>query len=154
MTLRNLLATRQLHEHEADPVEVHLLLNSTSTALKDASQVAVSAQSRFDMAYRAIMQCAMVALWANGFRPSKSTPGHHAVMIQTLSKSIGLRPEQVKVLDAFRNKRNAADYQGKEIDDASVAACIEAAGKLRALLISWLRKNRPELIEKNDIADN
>jgi hypothetical protein len=69
MTLRNLLATRQLHEHEADPVQVQRLLQSALTALEDASKVGVSAETRLDAAYRAVMQCAMVALWANGFRP-------------------------------------------------------------------------------------
>jgi hypothetical protein len=70
-------------------------------------------------------------------------------MIQTLSKSIGLPQDQVRVLDAFRNKRNALDYQGREVDDASVAACIKAAGKLRDVVLDWLHDNRPDLSERD-----
>jgi hypothetical protein len=123
MTLKNLLATRQLHEHEADPVQVRRMFTSALTALEDAGLEDVSAETRFDVAYRAIMQCAMVALWANGFRPATNVAGQHALMIQALTKSIGPPPEKVRALDAFRSKRNAIDYQGKEMDEASAAGC-------------------------------
>lgn len=147
MTLKNLLETGLLHELKADAGEIQRLLRSASTALRDAGHKDVSAQSRFDLSYRAIMQCAMVALRANGFRPSTSAPGHHAVMIQTLGRSIGLPREQVRVLDAFRNKRNAVHYQGKQVDDTTATASTEAAEKLRHAIMDWLSKNRPDLIE-------
>jgi hypothetical protein len=147
MTLKNLLATGQLHEEQADPREIRRLLQSAATAISDAREGSVSAVTRLDAAYRAIMQCALVALRVNGFRPSTSAPGHHALMIQTLGKSIGLPREQVRTLDAFRKKRNAVDYLGKDVDDASATACVEAAGKLRNALLDWLRTNRPDLIE-------
>ena len=34
------------------------------------------------------------------------------------------------VADALRRKRNLADYTGEDIDEASVAACIDAATRL------------------------
>jgi hypothetical protein len=46
------------------------MLGSALTALEDAGMEGVSAVTRFDAAYRAIMQCSMVALWASGFRPA------------------------------------------------------------------------------------
>jgi hypothetical protein len=146
------LETRQLHEHEADPIQVRRMLKSALTALEDAGLEDVSAVTRFDAAYRAIMQCSMVALWSNGFRPATSVAGHHALMIQTLTKSIGLPPEKVRALDALRTKRNAIDYQGKDIDEASVAACIEAASALFRVLIDWLSENRPDLISSDETA--
>jgi hypothetical protein len=75
MTLRNLLETRQLHEHDADPLQVRRMLKSALTALEDAGVEDVSAATRFDAAYRAITQCSLVALWANGFRPATSVAG-------------------------------------------------------------------------------
>lgn len=152
MTLANLLATRQLHEHEADPHQVQRMLGSALTALEDAGLEDVSAVTRFDAAYRAIMQCSMVALWSNGYRPATSVAGHHALMIQTLTKSIGLPREKVLALDAFRTKRNAIDYQGREIDEASVAACIDAASVLFRVLLDWLIENRPDLISTGEAA--
>lgn len=149
MTLRNLLATRQLHEHEADPLQVKSMLSSALIALEDAGMEGVSAVTRFDAAYRAIMQCSMVALWASGFRPATSVAGHHALMIQTLTKSIGLSSGKVRALDALRTKRNAIDYLGNDVDEASVAACIEAASALFRVLLDWLMENRPELVNSD-----
>lgn len=147
MTLENLLVTRQLHEHEANAEEVRRALASVDTALSDASQNVISIDTRFDSAYRAIAQCSLVALWVNGYRPSKSAPGHHAVMIQTLSRTLGLPKEKVRELDAFRTKRNALNYEGKPVDDASLRACVNAAQQLRDVLTDWLHGNRADLIE-------
>ena len=44
----------------------------------------MSADNRFDAAYKSIMQCAMLGLWANGYRTSTSQPGHHQTAIQSL----------------------------------------------------------------------
>lgn len=38
----------------------------------------VSNETRFDAAYKAIMQLANLALHANGYRTRTSVPGHHA----------------------------------------------------------------------------
>jgi hypothetical protein len=46
------------------------------------------------------------------------------------------------VLDTFRVKRNAIDYTGYEVDEASVAACIEAADNLLQYLTTWLAEQK------------
>jgi hypothetical protein len=51
-------------------------------------------------------------------------------IIQALTLTFGIDARRMAVLDTLRRKRNLADYTGAEIDDASVAACIEAAEKL------------------------
>jgi len=99
-----------------------------------------------DIAYRAIMQVSMIALWANGYRPAKNTPGHHVTMIQSLTHSIGLDNDRMVVLDTFRVKRNAIDYTGEDVDEASVEACIAAADDLIHCLQIWLSENRSDLL--------
>jgi hypothetical protein len=146
MTLRNLLATGQLGEHETDATQVMQVLASVLTALEDARNEAISLESRFDIAYRAIMQCSMVALWVNGYRPSSRSPGHHRTMIQTLTVSIGLPREHMLLLDAFRVKRNAIDYTGAAVDGVSVESCVEAAERLFRRLIEWIQKHRADLV--------
>jgi len=37
---------------------------------------------------------------------------------------------RVAVLDTLRRKRNLVDYTGDDIDEGSVASCIEAAAQL------------------------
>jgi hypothetical protein len=53
------------------------MLEAANRNIDDAKSTTVSPETRFEAAYRAITQCAMVALWANGFRLSKSQAGHH-----------------------------------------------------------------------------
>ena len=50
------------------------------------------------------------------------------------------------VLDVFRVKRNAIDYTGEEVDEASVEECVAAADDLLDRLMNWLTENRPDLL--------
>lgn len=147
MTLSNLLKTKQLKEHKTDAAEIRQLLDAVERNLKDAAATNISAENRFDAAYKAIMQSALVALMANGFITDTKVPGHHAVTIQSLPKTIGLSPDRLKVLDVLRRKRNLSDYTGKDIDEASVKECRAAAGKLLGEVTDWIKKNHPDLIE-------
>ena len=146
MTLRNLLNTGQLAEHRTDAVQVKRMLVAAQRSIDDAKNETISPETRLDAAYRAIMQASMVSLWANGYRPSKSSAGHHRTMIQTLNTSIGLDTDQMLVLDTFRVKRNAIDYSGDDVDVVSVESCITAAERLLEHLQSWLVNNRDDLV--------
>ena len=64
----------------------------------------ISAENRFDAAYKAIMQLSNAALQANGFRTLTSKPGHHMTMIHVLSQTIDLDKQTVIVLDALRKQ--------------------------------------------------
>lgn len=144
MTLQNLLETGQLREHEASAEEIRHLFDAARRNLADAQVTAISLETRFDAAYKAIMQLAMIALLANGFRPGSGT-GHHMTMIQTLPKSIGLSRQRVVTLDALRRKRNAADYMGSYVDQTATDGCIVEAQALLLDVESWLSEHRPDL---------
>ncbi len=135
----------QLEEYETNADQVRRMLDSAERSIADARQESISRETRLDAAYRAITQLCMVALWANGFRPSKSKPGHHQTMIQSLVHSIGLDKDQMLLLNTFRIKRNAIDYTGDDVDIASVDECIEAADDLLCHVARWLNENKPEL---------
>jgi hypothetical protein len=138
MTLENLLRTGQLKVHAADERELARLLESAEVALNDAKIASLSSTSRLDLAYRAIMQAALAAVLANGYRPSTSEPGHHQFLLQTLPKTIGLASERVRVLEAFRKARNQNDYRGIPVSDATARECAEEAGRLLAEVRAWL----------------
>lgn len=89
----------------------------------------------------------MLALLANGYRPSTSSAGHHMTMIQSLPKSVNLPKGKMVILDALRRKRNAADYLGGYVDQSSLAACINEAEGLLEHVKSWIKDNHPELLE-------
>jgi hypothetical protein len=123
MTLENLLAIHKLQSFEASSVGVQRLLAAADRNLVDAAIMALSSENRFDAAYKAIMQCAMIGLWANGYRTSTSQPGHHQTALQVLPKTLGLERDVVIVLDALRKQRNLNDYEGDPVSDSAVAEC-------------------------------
>jgi len=147
MSLQNLSGIGQLEEHETSIAQVRRMLASAERSIADARQDSISPETRLDAAYRAITQLCMIALWANGFRPSRSKPGHHQTMIQSLVHSVELDRDQMLLLDAFRVKRNAIDYTGDDVDEASVEECIGAADNLLCHMITWLTTNVPALME-------
>ncbi len=149
MTLENLLAIRRLQPFEATPGSVQRLLASAERNLTDARLVELSADNRFDTAYKVIMQCAMIGLWAKGYRTPTSHPGHHQTALQTLPKTMGIAQDTVIVLDALRKQRNLNDYEGDPITDAAVGECLAQAGALLAHTCHWLHANRPDLLAKD-----
>lgn len=145
MSLENLLKIGQLKSHTPDAKEIHQLLQAARRNINDARNEQISHETRFDAAYKAIMQAALVALMANGFRPDTNRPGHHATVVQSLVKTIELKATRVTVLDTLRRKRNLSDYTGADLDHASVQICITEAEKLLNDVEGWLKKHRPEL---------
>jgi HEPN domain-containing protein len=145
MTLENLQQIGRLKPHATDRGEIQQLLEAAHRNLADAEVTAVSLETRFDAAYKAIMQASLVALMANGYRPDTKTPGHHATLVQSLTKTIGLPARRMVVLDALRKKRNLSDYSGVWVDDVATASCIAEARELLSEVEKWLAEKRPEL---------
>jgi hypothetical protein len=145
MSLKNLADIGQLKPHNATREEIARLLASAAGALADAKRKELHTISRFDLAYKSAMQSALAALMANGYRPSTSQPGHQQTTIQTLTKTIGLPAERVRLYDAFRRARNLADYEGNPPEDQMVRECVEAAERLLAEVRAWIKKNQPNL---------
>jgi len=111
MSLDNLVGI-SLETIDIDVSAIQRLLSAVERNISDAHVIEISAENRFDAAYKAIMQLANVALQVNGYRTLTSKPGHHMTMIQTLSQTIGLERSTVITLDALRKQRNIADYSG------------------------------------------
>ena len=146
MTLENLLAIHRLQLFEATPAGIQRLLAAAERNLADARLPGLSAENRFDAAYKTLMQCAMIGLWANGYRTSTSQPGHHQTALQTLPKTMNVGQDTVIVLDALRRQRNLNDYEGDPIADAAVTECLVQADALLAHARQWLQAHRRELL--------
>lgn len=147
MTLENLLKVGSVRRHEATRRELQRLLGSAKQNLTDAAVPQLSTDGQFDCAYKSIMQCALLALMANGFRPASSAPDHHALVIQCLPKTLGMTEERMVLLDQLRRKRNLLDHAGLAVSEAEARACKRAAAELLGLLEAWLRQNRPWLCD-------
>jgi hypothetical protein len=150
MTLQNLLRIGRLKAHEATAVEIARLLSSIDRNLADAAAETISDETRFDAAYKAVMQCALSAMLAKGYRPSTSEPGHHQTMIQSLPLTLGVGNEVWVLLDAMRRQRNASDYTGAPITPDMVRDCLAQATALRTRLRADLALHHANLLRPAD----
>jgi hypothetical protein len=145
MTLNNLLGV-SLDAIEPDAATIQRLLEAAQASMADAQLPDLSTEGRFDMAYKAIMQLANVALQANGFRTLTSKPGHHQTMIQTLPRTIGLDTATMVLLDQMRKQRNVIDYDGDLVSEALASEAVKQAAALRIRVQAWIQDNKPYLL--------
>jgi hypothetical protein len=145
VSLENLLKIGQLKSHPPDAREIEQLLVAARRNVRDARVTSISAETRFDAAYKAIMQSAMAALMMHGYRSDTNRPGHHMTVVQSLLLTIGIDSKRVVVLDALRRQRNVADYTGDDVDESTVEHCIAQAEQLVDGVIAWRKSQRPEL---------
>jgi hypothetical protein len=147
MTLENLLRIGRIKEHPPNAGEIQKLLAAARRSLKDARVQEISLELRFDAAYNAILQAALVALMANGYRPDTNQPGHHVTVLQLLPKTMGLPGGRLAVLDTLRRKRNLANYIGEDIDEGSLKQCVKEAERLQEEVTAWLAASHSELLK-------
>ncbi len=147
MSLENLAKIGKLKQHSATREDAAKLLSAARRNLAETRIQGLSAETRFDLAYKTIMQCGLLALMANGYRPSTNEPGHHATLIQTLPVSIGLENTRMIILDKMRRTRNLNDYSGDIVSEEETAACIRSAESLLETLTDWLNQNRKQWIK-------
>ena len=130
-----------------DSAAIKRLLAAAERNIADSRVEAISNETRFDAAYKAIMQLANAALQANGLRTLTSKPGHHMTLIQALNQTIGLDRQTVIVLDALRKQRNVADYSGDAVPASAAEECRRQAVNLLETVRFWLQDNKPELLD-------
>ena len=74
MALQNLLKIGQLRSHAPSAFEIERLLAAIRRNLADARVTAVSTETRFDAAYKAIMQAALSRSWQTVFASPRASP--------------------------------------------------------------------------------
>ena len=106
-----------------DAAEIERVLSAARRNLRDSRVRSISLETRFDAAYKAIMQAALASLMMNGYRPDTNRPGHHMTLLQTLPLTVELAAKRVVVLDALRRMRNVADYAGEPKAAEKMRSC-------------------------------
>jgi hypothetical protein len=148
VSLQNLLKIGQLKKHPAERQEIERLLAAAQRNLRDAHVKEISPETRFDAAYKAIMQCALAALQMQGYRPDTNKPGHHMTVLQSTPLTLELSSKRIVVLDALRRQRNVSDYTGDDVDDSTAENCIAEAKRLIGAVVAWREAHRPDLVPK------
>jgi hypothetical protein len=146
MMLDNLIG-RGLQQEPTDAREIARYLAKIAIKIADSRAGPISLDSRFDIAYEAVLQSGLCALRANGLRPD-SRGGHHILALQTLDSTIGFPKEKIRLIDTFRKQRGAGLYDGSFApSEAELAALLAIAAELQAHLEQWLKANHPELLK-------
>lgn len=128
--LNNLAGIGKLKIEPPARSEFEGLLRSGQHRLNDAEIAALSLESRFDLAYNAAHAFALAALRWHGYRSES-----RYLVFQCLQHTLGLPPEQWRVLDQAHRKRNLAEYEGVvDVDRATVEAVIRVTRDLEQRL--------------------
>jgi uncharacterized protein (UPF0332 family) len=146
VSLENLLKIGRLKAHPPDAREIEQLLAAARRNLADARVTSISAETRFDAAYKSIMQSSLAALMMHGYRPDTNQSGHHMTAIQSLPLTVEIDKKRVIVLDALRRQRNVNSYSGDDIDESTAEHCIAEGQHLIDDVVSWRASKRPGLI--------
>ena len=121
--LENLVRIGKLKAEPASEEEIAGLLRSGTVRLADAKNENLSHESRFDLAYNAAHALSLAALRRAGFRSES-----RYIVFQCTQHTLGLAPEQWRVLDKAHRKRNLAEYEGDiDVDNQLVEALIRVA---------------------------
>lgn len=126
---------RSLKAEPPAQVEFDGLVRSGLARLKDAQNVALQLESRFDLAYNAAHALSLAALRWHGYRSEK-----RYLVFQCLEHTLALSSAQWRVLADAHNKRNLAEYEGTcDVEEALVSAMI----RVTQLIADRLKKLGP-----------
>ena len=121
--LRNLAERGLLKAEPATAEEISGLAHSGAVRLADARNVALSLESRFDLAYNAAHALSLAGLRIAGYRAT-----NRYLVFQCLRHTLGISNEHWRVLDQAHRKRNLAEYEGAvDVDETLVAALIRVS---------------------------
>jgi hypothetical protein len=135
-----------LEPHVASPDEVQRLLAAAALSLADAARVENALVTRYDCAHRSVMQCALAALLATGYRPSPEMREDPLAMAQSLQLTLGLPARGWIILEAILSKRRPGDFLGVDVGPGLADEFALQATALLARLRTWLAANRPQLL--------
>lgn len=110
------------------------LLHSAVVRLQDSSNLSLSAESQFDLAYNAAHSLALAALRWHGYRSS-----NRYIVFQVLPQTLGIGPEVWRVLAKCHDCRNLAEYEGYFEIDEQLLKELHATTKVLLSCVSALK---------------
>jgi len=120
--LDNLVKSGQLKCEPFNQLEFDGLVISGKNRLKDANNILLAFESRFDLAYNAAHALALAALRRHGYRSQ-----NRYIVFQSLQHTMGVGPEVWRVLSKCHDCRNLAEYEGHiEIEEQLLLDLLKA----------------------------
>jgi hypothetical protein len=126
--LENLVRIGKLKREPCSEREFEGLVRSGAARLGDAITVALSPESRFDLAYNAAHALALAALRRLGYRSD-----NRYLVFQALPHTLGMPAATWRVLAKCHERRNLAEYEGSlDLDERLVSDLLDAARSVLA----------------------
>ena len=143
MTWQKLLAENRVAGHQTSKQEIDALRNAVARDLHDTEVPGISADTRFSLAYNAVLLLAKIAVACAGYRV-KGHAAHHTTFT-ALDLAIGPQIANVAVyFDACRLKRNRITYdQANVVTDTETKELLKKAREFRKLIADWIAENHP-----------
>jgi hypothetical protein len=133
--LDNLVKIGQLKIEPMNRLELDGLIHSAKVRLKDASNIMLSIESRFDLAYNAAHSFALAALRWHGYRSA-----NRYLVFQIIPHTAAVGPEVWRVLAKCHERRNLAEYEGCfEIEEQLMKDLLTATLALSAKIDSLIK---------------
>ena len=133
---------RRLPPRKDEPVA---LLAAARRRLEDAANPSVHPETRLEQAYAAILNCAMAALRAEGYRVARG-PGQHTRTLETLRYTVGIPEQRIDYYQILRSLRHKELYEGlADVSLEQVEEAVKEAARLVQETQSWLAKRYPRL---------
>lgn len=146
MSLSDWAKNDWLKPHQTSKEEIQNLLSIVDREILDAQVEGLSADGKFNHAYRAALTLGTVMLSASGFVPARGQ-SHHYRVIAAIPEILGKDEKtSASYLDNCRSKRNASEYDAaNEASDTEAQELVEFAIGFRTKTLDWLKKTKKEL---------
>lgn len=134
MEMNGFLVRERFHKSEVGQARV-----SIAGCLADARNTDNYAPNRLEMAYKAIMKCALLALRVRSLR-LKSSQGHHRHAMESLQYTLDVSAQDVDYFCDLAQTRHDDMYDSRPVSEADLRDAVETAAALSESLDAWLRK--------------
>jgi hypothetical protein len=115
--------------------------------LQDAQQTVVSARTRMDAAWDAVLLACLAVACAQGWRAT-SDKGQHAAVFEGAAQAMGLTQRRVDELDTLRDWRNRKYRAGKFSTPEEVDEAIALVTPFQADVAAWFAAQHPRLMKQ------
>lgn len=122
-------------------------LQAAQVKLQDAQQTVVSAGTRMDAAWDAVLLASLAVACAEGWRAT-SDKGHHAAVFEGAAQAIGLSEGRHDELDTLRDWRNRKYRAGQFSSDAEVDEAIGWVKPFLADVAAWFARQHAVLMKQ------
>ncbi|MBC7701787.1 hypothetical protein [Aquabacterium sp.] len=122
-------------------------LKQAHTKLEDARQTAISAGTRMDAAWDAVLMACLAVACAEGWRAT-SEKGHRAVVLEGTVQALGLSEPRHDELDTLRDWRNRKYRAGFAVHASEVEEALQWVAPFLTEVAHWFHEQHSKLMKQ------